>query len=86
MFMVQYTEMWNAVDPIAERIRALGFPAPGSYGQFSQLASLADVPHTPPKAMDMVAHLVLGHEQVARTARAVFWWPMPPTICPRPIC
>src|SRR3984885_15870134 len=44
MFMEQYTELWNAVDPIAERIRALGHAAPGSYGQFAKLASVADAP------------------------------------------
>jgi starvation-inducible DNA-binding protein len=72
MFMTQYTELWNAVDPIAERIRALGHPAPGSYAQFSALSSIADVPASPPKAMEMVRILVQGHEAVARTARAVF--------------
>ena len=72
MFMVQYTELWNAVDPIAERIRALGHPAPGSYGQFGKLSSIADAPAKPPKAMDMVRVLVEGHEAVARTARGVF--------------
>jgi len=72
MFMVQYTELWNAVDPIAERIRSLGHPAPGSYAQFKSLSSIADVPATPPKAMEMVRILVQGHEAVARTARAVF--------------
>lgn len=72
MFMAQYTELWNAVDPIAERIRALGFPAAGSYGQFGKLSSLKDAPPTPPKAMDMVRILVEGHEGVARTARSVF--------------
>lgn len=72
MFMAQYTELWNAVDPIAERIRALGFPAAGSYGQFGKLSSLKDAPAEPPKAMDMVRILVEGHEGVARTARAVF--------------
>jgi starvation-inducible DNA-binding protein len=69
MFMAQYTELWNAVDPIAERIRALGHWAPGSYAQFGKLASLPDVPQTPPKALDMVRKLVEGHEAVARTAR-----------------
>ena len=58
MFMGQYTELWNAVDPIAERIRSLGHPAPGSYAQFGKLSSIDDVPETPPKAMDMVAILV----------------------------
>jgi len=72
MFMMQYTELWNAVDPIAERIRSLGFVAPGSYGQFTKLSSLSDVPATPPKAMEMVKILVKGHEAVARTARATF--------------
>ena len=71
MFMEQYTELWNSVDPIAERIRALGFPAPGSYGKFSKLSSVSDAPATPPKALDMVADLVNGHETVARTARKI---------------
>ena len=72
MFMTQYTELWNAVDPIAERIRSLGHPAPGSYGQFGALASIKDAPATPPAALDMVRILVDGHEAVARTARDVF--------------
>jgi starvation-inducible DNA-binding protein len=72
MFMVQYTELWNAVDPIAERIRSLGYHAPGSYAQFSQLASIKDAPTTPPKALDMVRILKEGHEAVARTARSLF--------------
>ncbi|GAP37780.1 Dps family protein [Piscinibacter sakaiensis] len=72
MFMAQYTELWNAVDPIAERIRSLGVAAPGSYAQFGSLSSLKDAPSTPPKAMDMVRILVEGHEGVARTARGIF--------------
>jgi starvation-inducible DNA-binding protein len=72
MFMVQYTELWNAVDPIAERIRSLGHPAPGSYAQYGALASVPDAPITPPKALEMVRILVDGHEAVARTARSVF--------------
>ncbi len=72
MFMAQYTELWNAVDPIAERIRALGFPAAGSYAQFGKLSSLKDAPATPPKALEMVRILVEGHEAVARTARGIF--------------
>lgn len=72
MFMEQYTELWNAVDPVAERIRALGFPAQGSYAQFSQQSSLKDVPAEPPKAMEMVRILCEGHEAVARTARGIF--------------
>jgi starvation-inducible DNA-binding protein len=72
MFMEQYTELWNAVDPIAERIRALGHPAPGSYAQFGKLSSLKDAPADPPQALEMVRILVQGHEAVARTARGVF--------------
>jgi starvation-inducible DNA-binding protein len=72
MFMAQYTELWNAVDPIAERIRSLGHFAPGSYQQFSKLTSLPDVPVIPPKAVDMIKTLVTGHEAVARTARSIF--------------
>ena len=72
MFMGQYTALWNAVDPIAERIRSLGHPAPGSYAQFAALSSLQDAPATPPKALDMVRILVEGHEAVARTARSLF--------------
>ena len=72
MFMAQYTELWTAVDPIAERIRSLGHIAPGSYAQFGQLASLPDVPAVPPKALEMVRILVQGHEAVARTARSLF--------------
>ncbi len=72
MFMAQYTELWNAVDPIAERIRSLGHPAPGSYAQFAKLSSLPDAPATPPKALAMVKILVDGHEAVARTARSIF--------------
>jgi starvation-inducible DNA-binding protein len=71
MFMTQYVELWNAVDPIAERIRSLGHPAPGSYAQFGKLSSVADAPASPPRAMDMVKTLVDDHEAVARTARAV---------------
>ncbi len=72
MFMAQYTELWNAVDPIAERMRALGHAAPGSYAQFGALTSVPDAPDTPPKALAMVRILVTGHEAVARTARGVF--------------
>lgn len=72
MFMVQYTELWNAVDPVAERIRALGHVAPGSYAQYGELSSLPDAPVQPPKALEMVRILALGHEAVARTARSLF--------------
>lgn len=72
MFMAQYTELWNAVDPIAERIRSLGHAAPGSYAQFAKLSGLPDAPAAPPKALEMVRILKEGHEAVARSARAVF--------------
>ncbi len=72
MFMAQYTELWTAVDPIAERIRSLGHPAPGSYAAFGALASIPDAPTLPPKALEMVRILVAGHEAVARTARSIF--------------
>ncbi|MBI4692585.1 MAG: DNA starvation/stationary phase protection protein [Gammaproteobacteria bacterium] len=71
MFMGQYTEQWTALDLIAERIRALGFPAPGTYREFAKLASIKEVDGNP-KAMDMVRHLVAAQEATARTARAVF--------------
>jgi starvation-inducible DNA-binding protein len=72
MFMAQYTELSNAGDPLAERIRSLGHPAPGSYAQFGKLSSIADAPAKPPKALAMVRILVDGHEAVARTARNLF--------------
>ncbi|MBX7102188.1 MAG: DNA starvation/stationary phase protection protein [Myxococcaceae bacterium] len=71
MFMTQYTELWNAEDAIAERIRSLGFPAPGSYGEFAKLSSIEEAQGVP-KATDMIRQLVQGHETMARTARAVF--------------
>ena len=71
MFMQQYTDLWNSLDVIAERIRALGHFAPGSYAAFGQLASVADAPGEPPRAMEMVRILVKGHEAVARTARGL---------------
>jgi starvation-inducible DNA-binding protein len=71
MFMEQYTEQWNALDLIAERIRALGYPAPGTYKEFSKLASIKEIEGVP-KAMDMVRHLVAAQEATARTARRLF--------------
>jgi starvation-inducible DNA-binding protein len=71
MFMEQYTELWNALDAIAERIRSLGYPAPGTYAEFTKLTSIKEAEGVP-QAMDMVGLLVKGHEAVARTARAVF--------------
>jgi starvation-inducible DNA-binding protein len=71
MFMGQYTEQWTALDLIAERIRALGFPAPGTYQEFVKLASIKEV-NGVPKALEMVRHLVAAQEATARTARALF--------------
>lgn len=71
MFMAQYTEQWNALDIIAERIRALGFPAPGTYKEFIKLTSIQEVEGVP-KATEMVRHLVSAQEAVARTARRLF--------------
>ena len=71
MFEQQYTELAAAVDVIAERIRALGFPAPGSYGVYSDLTTIEEEDGVP-AAEDMVRQLVAGQETVARTARAVF--------------
>jgi starvation-inducible DNA-binding protein len=72
MFMTQYTELWNAVDPIAERVRSLGFPAPASYASFDKLRSIAEPPASPPNAQEMIRLLMRGHEGVAKTARALF--------------
>ncbi len=71
LFMDLYNEQWMAVDAIAERIRALGFPAPGTYSEFASLTSIKESKGVP-KARDMLRELVLGQEAVARTARAVF--------------
>ena len=71
LFETQYTELFTAVDAIAERIRSLGYTAPGSYTQFSKLASVEEATAVP-KAKDMIADLVKGHETVARTARSIY--------------
>ena len=71
MFMDQYTEQWNALDMIAERIRALGHPAPGTYKEFVKLASIEEVQGVP-KATQMIRHLVTAQEATARTARNLF--------------
>jgi starvation-inducible DNA-binding protein len=71
MFMEEYTELWNALDAIAERIRSLGYPAPGTNSEFARLSSIEETLGVP-EAMDMVRLLVAGHEAVARTARAAF--------------
>jgi len=71
MFMEQYTEQWNALDTIAERIRALGYPAPGTYAEFAKLTSIEKVGDVP-KAMKIVSHLVDAQEAAARSARKLF--------------
>lgn len=71
MFMAQYTELWNALDAIAERIRSLGHFAPASYAQYVALASIKEESGAP-KANEMLRQLVEGHEAVARTARSIF--------------
>jgi starvation-inducible DNA-binding protein len=68
MFMGQYTEQWNALDLIAERIRSLGHPAPGTYKEFVKLASIKESEGVP-KAIDMIRNLVAAQEATARTAR-----------------
>lgn len=71
MFETQYNELALAVDLIAERIRSLGFPAPGTYQSFARLTSIAEVEGVP-KAQDMLAILLKGQEAVVRTARSLF--------------
>ena len=71
MFEVQYTELATAVDEIAERIRALDHPAPGSYKAFGKLTSIEEEDGTP-SAEEMIRKLVQGQEAVVRTARQVF--------------
>jgi len=69
MFMTQYTEQWQALDEVAERIRALGHYAPGTYADYVKLATIKG-PEGVPEAQEMVRILVLGNEAVAKTARA----------------
>ncbi|MBD1843795.1 DNA starvation/stationary phase protection protein [Cyanobacteria bacterium FACHB-63] len=71
MFETQYTELALAVDSIAERIRALGYPAPGTYNEYAKLSSIAETPGVP-KAEEMIKLLVEGQEAVVRTARSLF--------------
>ncbi|BAY31875.1 ferritin Dps family protein [Tolypothrix tenuis PCC 7101] len=71
MFETQYTELALAVDLIAERIRALGYPAPGTYSEYVKLSSIPETPGVP-KATEMIRLLVEGQESVVRTARSVF--------------
>ncbi|MCG6141967.1 MULTISPECIES: Dps family protein [Leptospira] len=71
LFMTQYTELWNAIDPIAERIRSLGYYAPMGGWEFAKYSSIAEDKEVP-KAQDMIKHLVEGNEAVIRTARAAY--------------
>ncbi|WNH47883.1 MULTISPECIES: Dps family protein [Stenotrophomonas] len=73
MFETQYTEQWAALDDVAERIRALGFNAPGSYREFAALTSIAEEPGLTNSAdwREMVRQLVVANEAVCRTARKV---------------
>lgn len=71
MFETQYNELWLASDAIAERIRALGFTAPGTYEDFAKLTVIKSTKSVP-KAVDMIKQLVAGHEATTRTARALF--------------
>ncbi|EJN00913.1 Dps family protein [Herbaspirillum sp. YR522] len=71
MFEGQYTELALAVDQIAERIRALGYPAPGTYKDFARLSSIPEADGVP-NAQEMIAQLVTGQEAVTRTARSIF--------------
>lgn len=68
MFMTQYTEMWTAVDEVAERIRALGEFAPGGYKAFASLSSIKEAEGNP-DWKEMIKQLVDGHETVIRTCR-----------------
>ena len=71
MFMDQYTELWNALDLIAERIRALDFPAPGTYREFAKLTVIKESEGVP-SATEMIKQLVAGQEAVVKTARGIF--------------
>ncbi|KAI9132990.1 Dps family protein [Acaryochloris sp. CCMEE 5410] len=71
MFEAQYNELSLAVDAVAERIRTLGFPAPGTYKEYSQLTSIEEAEGVP-TAEEMIKELVAGQEAVVRTARSVF--------------
>jgi starvation-inducible DNA-binding protein len=71
MFETQYNELALAVDLVAERIRALGHPAPGSYSEFARLSTIPEAAGVP-AAEEMIRQLVQGQETVIRTARSVF--------------
>lgn len=71
MFMLKYTELWDALDEVGERIRALDVMAPARYAQFAKRSSVTEETSVP-SAEGMLRALVAGHEAVARTARSVF--------------
>ena len=71
MFMTQYTELWNSVDLIAERVRSLGHFAPGTYKAFAELSSIKEEEGVP-AATKMLENLLSGHETVALTCREAF--------------
>jgi starvation-inducible DNA-binding protein len=71
LFMEQYTELWTSLDLIAERIRALGHPAPASGRLYGKLTSISE-PEEVPNANGMIRHLLSGHEAAIRTARQAF--------------
>ncbi|MEW6729169.1 MAG: Dps family protein [Pseudomonadota bacterium] len=70
MFEAQYTELFTGIDEIAERIRSLGEPAPGTFKQFEKLASFG-IPEGTLDARGMLIELVKGQEAVVRTARDI---------------
>lgn len=70
LFEEQYTELATAVDEIAERIRTLGFVAPGTYAAFSQLTAITEE-NTVPAAEEMLSNLVIAQETLVRTAREI---------------
>jgi len=70
MFEQQYTELALAVDSVAERIRTLGYPAPGSYSEYARLSSIAETAGVP-EAEEMIRLLISGNEAVAKTARSI---------------
>lgn len=72
LFEDHYQDMWAAVDEIAERIRTLGSPAPGTYKQFAQLTTIPEDDGNVPDWQTMVRNLVTGHEAVVKTIREVF--------------
>jgi starvation-inducible DNA-binding protein len=83
MFMVLYNEQWLAIDLVAERIRSLGSPAPGTYEEFSRLTSIKPSVGLP-KAREMISELVEGQQAVARTARKLF--PIAEQVNDQPTC